>query len=494
MCGIIGAVGYRPVTLDILNAAHAINRRGEDASGFIGFNTEQRSLDEAIKTKGLVQELVMKTDVAGRDYRSGLCQVRYPTSGSTLVEHAIRDAQPLRHPDIELAAAHNGQIHNLADLTASFGPESYKTSSDVEHLMLALGQEFQSRDYDNDRSDLDFFKEVILPSVDAVYDNVQGAYAALFMTRKGLLAFKDPNGVKPLCYGIRQEDGNDSRIHMFASESHALHSIGGFQGIREIYGGQVTFVSFDGNVFNRRIRNEPQTPCGFEPAYFMEASSDWCGEKVRHIRERLGHVMSAKWPEYQHRLDRIMAVPHSPIPAAQAMAYDWHLMKGGLIALRRGRSFLQPTTLDRRNAAREKFFCEKSAHDGRRIGDIEDSVVRGNTMKELVRMQREVGAAEVHVFSYWPLFAHGCPNGIDVVDRNELLAVRESMDARRMADFLGADSFQALSVDDLVQKGLRQPINQLCVGCTSGQYPNDQGRLTQYFDMRRASRKRGSIS
>lgn len=493
MCGIEGLIGYRNITVDACNGLHALNRRGDEWAGFICYYTLEQKMGEPIKDAGLASEVAQKYHVYELEYCAMLGHARYPTSGGTTTEDKIRDAQPLKHPDIDLAVAHNGQVHNLLSHAEEYGTSAFKTGCDAEHLLLELGRQFQERDYNKKRNPESFFQDVVLPSVNEVYNRVHGGYAAVFLTNQGIVAFKDPNGVKPLSYGVKEE-GWKQRIHMFASETVAFHFRGDFQATRELYGGQVMFVSFDGEVFSRQLRFEPQTPCGFEPAYIMDASSDWMGEKVFRIREQLGHFMAAKWPQYQNKLDRIMAVPHSPIPAAHAMAYDWHIMKGGIIALERGRSFLKSTTDGRRKTARDKFFCEKTSHNGKRIGDIEDSVVRGNTMKELIIMQREVGAAEVHVFSYWPLFSHCCPNGLDVVDEKELLANLCDRDEGKMADYLGADSFHALDIEELIQAGLRRPIAQLCVGCVSGTYPNDKGTINQYFDFRINHRKEGGLT
>jgi len=457
MCGIIGIMGQGPVADGLIYGLNSIQHRGQDAAGIVTFDDTFRMS----KGLGLVNNVFNDPEAMARHTgRVGIGHVRYSTIG----ENEALDAQPffVNYP-FGLAMAHNGNVNNHQALRRSLYEDDHRlldSSCDVEMILYALASELEKKDlkhFDND----DLFD-----AVEAVQRRVQGAYSTItIIANRGLLAFADPYGIRPVVFGKKVTPEGTS--HAFASESTCLDYIG-FEVIRDLEPGEVVFIDNDGQVFSQVRYREKQAFCVFEYIYFAKEDSSIHGRGVAHDRVNMGKALARTFRRTGLRPDVVIDVPSSAYFFASGLAeelgipYRRGLSKNNNV----GRSFISPTQSEREKVVRLKHNPLKDVVRGRKVAVVDDSIVRGTTSRHLVRLLREAGAAEVYLVSASPPIRHPCVYGIDMSIKREMIA--SGLNVEEISERIGADALVYQQLSDLRRIYRALPI---CDACFSGEYP-----------------------
>jgi amidophosphoribosyltransferase len=385
--------------------------------------------------------------------------VRYSTTGGS----GLRNVQPL-FADLAsggFAIAHNGNISNAMHLKRDLVQKGaiFQSTSDTEVIIHLIAT---SR-----------YPTLLDRFIDALR-LVEGAYALICMTPAGMIACRDPLGIRPLVMGKL----GDSAV--FASETVALDVIGA-EFIRQVDPGEMIEVDLDGTVRSHRPFGNPSPrPCIFEHVYFSRPDSIMDGASVYEVRKAIGRELAR---ESLVDADMVIPVPDSGVPAALGYAQESGLpFELGIIRSHYvGRTFIQPSDGARNADVKRKHNANRAIVAGKRIVLIDDSIVRGTTSLKIVQMMRDAGAAEVHMRIASPPTEHSCFYGVDTPERSKLLAAR--MDVAAMADFIQADSLAFVSIDGLYRAvgltGRNKACPQYCDACFSGDYPT---RLTDFLD------------
>ncbi len=459
MCGFLGLVNAPQAVHEIYDGLIAVQHRGQDAAGIVTYSDRFH----ARKGGGLVRDIFGPEDFERLEGTIGVGHVRYPTIGSGGVE----DAQPfvVNYP-YGIAMAHNGNLSNYAELKEQLTERDGRhidSSCDVEVILnvfaaalIEHGNQFQlSR---------------LWQAVDAVLERVRGAYSVVGMIAgHGLYAFRDPFGIKPIAFGCRQNGARTS--YAVSSESVVLDLLG-YEQLQPPAPGEALFVGVDGQVARRELRPPALTPCIFEWVYFARPDSQLEGLNVYHARLRMGERLAAKVRERRLEVDVVVPVPDSARAAGKAMAealgVDYHegLVKNRYI----GRTFIMPDQGSRQRSVRHKLNAIPSVFAGKRVLLVDDSIVRGNTSRNIVQMARRSGAAQVFLASTAPPLRHPCVYGIDMATRREFIAGNRS--EAEIAELLDVDALIYQDLGDLeraVAPG--GEVEQFCNACFSGNYP-----------------------
>lgn len=452
-CGVFGVIRARDAAAVTALGLHALQHRGQEAAGITSFDgTEFYSrrgtghVAENFSTGEAMAELPGEM-AAGH--------VRYSTTGGA----GLRNVQPL-YADLAsggFAIAHNGNISNamhLRDELVSKGA-IFQSTSDTEVIIHLVAT---SR-----------YPTLLDRFVDALR-MVEGAYSLIVMTNHGMIACRDPLGIRPLVMGKIGD------TVVFASETVALDIVGAaFE--REVDPGELIEVDFDGRLRTHRPFGTPASrPCIFEHVYFSRPDSISGGRSVYSVRKAIGEQLAIESPA---EADLVIPVPDSGVPAAIGYAqqsgvpFELGIIRSHYV----GRTFIQPSDGQRSSSVARKHNANRALVQGKRIILIDDSIVRGTTSLKIVQMMRDAGASEVHMRIASPPTMHSCFYGVDTPERSKLLAAR--MDEAAMCEFIRADSLAFVSIDGLyravgeAQRNSNGP--QYCDACFSGDYPT---RLT----------------
>jgi len=456
MCGIIGILGPDPVAPDILNGLVAIQHRGQDAAGIATIDGRLHLR----KRFGLVKDAFSQKDAAGLAGNMGIGHVRYPTVG--LGDES--DAQPLfvNWPH-GIAMAHNGNVTNFSALTTRLQEDEYRqinTQCDVEVILNVFAAGLARH---TDAPFVDACEE----AARAVYTQVKGAYSVVAAVHgQGLVAMRDPYGIKPIVYGRRDES------HVVASESCSLDALGA-EIVRDLTPGEVFVILPDGSTHSRQVVPPIHHPCIFEYVYFARPDSLIDDISVYKTRLRLGEHLAGLVRERGLQPDVVIPVPDSARPAAQATAEGLGVkMREGLLKNRYiGRTFIMPRQSERRKSVRYKLAPMRLEIEGKKVLLVDDSIVRGTTMKALIHMVRDAGAREVYVASSCPPIKHPCVYGIDMSVRGEFVAADRT--EAEIEEFLGCDALLYARDEGLVAAAKRgnRDIEHFCKACMDGNYP-----------------------
>ena len=454
-CGVFGIFTNHQNT-DVAAQAYlalfALQHRGQESCGL------------AVCNDGLMQhhsDLGLVPDVFSKDTLEKLGKgnmaighVRYSP-----IEHKSRfNAQPLvvRHIKGSMAIAHNGNITNAAALREKLELEGaiFHTSSDTEIILNVITKR---RIHTNNIED----------AIDQAMNEIEGAYSLLMMSPKKLIAVRDPFGFRPLCMGSLNGD------IVFASESCALDSIGA-EFVRDLKPGEIVVVDENGQRSIMTHTGKKGTVCVFEYIYFARPDSIIDGASVHTARQRAGTFLALEHPV---QADVVIGVPDSGLDAALGYSRQSGIPYGvGFIKNRYiGRSFIKPSQEERDKSVRIKLNTIKATVKGKRIVLIDDSIVRGTTMKRIVNLLRETGAKEIHLRISSPPFMNPCYFGTDIESRDFLIACKMSIDEIR--DYLGADSLGYLPLEQ-VKKLPENAVCGFCDGCFSGKYPVPEPEIT----------------
>ena len=452
-CGIFGVVGARDAASIVALGLHALQHRGQEAVGITSFDGQ-----EFFSRKGTGHVAANFSDAAALAELPGEMaagHVRYSTTGGS----GLRNVQPL-YADLAsggFAIAHNGNISNAVALRRDLvGKGSiFQSTSDTEVIIHLVAT---SR-----------YPTLLDRFVDALR-MVEGAYSLICMTPAGMIACRDPLGIRPLVLGKL----GDSVI--FASESVALDVVGA-ELIRAVDPGELIEVDLAGKITSHRpFSARAPRPCIFEHVYFSRPDSIVDGRSVYEVRKAIGHELAIESPV---EADLVVPVPDSGVPAAIGYAaqsgipFELGIIRSHYV----GRTFIQPSDGARNADVRRKHNANRAMVQGKRIVLIDDSIVRGTTSLKIVQMMRDAGAAEVHFRVASPPTEHSCFYGVDTPERSKLLAAR--MDVAAMADFILADSLAFVSIDGLYravgEAQRKSGAPQYCDACFTGDYPT---RLT----------------
>ena len=443
MCGIVGVVSRGAVNQDIYDALTMLQHRGQDAAGMVTSDGHRCFLR---KDNGLVRSVFQDHHMEQLKGHIGLGQVRYPTAGTA----SSAESQPLYvNSPYGIALAHNGNLTNAKELEKDLFLEDLRhinTSSDSEVLLNVLANELNTL-HALDPSPTEMFK-----AVGAVHQRCKGAYAVVAMViGSGILGFRDPYGIRPLVYGSREvESGTE---YMIASESVALDILG-FTRIADVAPGEAIFISNDGEVFKQQCAARTQlVPCIFEHVYFARPDSIIDNISVYKSRLRMGENLAkrilSKYSQNDHDIDVVIPIPDTGRTAALPLAHELNTKyREGFVKNRYiGRTFIMPGQKQRRDSVRQKLNPVELEFKGKNVLLVDDSIVRGTTIKKIIQLAREAGARNVYMASAAPALRYQNVYGIDMPAREEFVA-HERTD-EEVAREIGADWLMYQTIEDL---------------------------------------------
>jgi amidophosphoribosyltransferase len=466
MCGIVGMVSTGPVNQDLYDSLALLQHRGQDSTGMAtleggGFHIH--------KAKGQVKEAYRTRDMRKLRGTTGLGHVRYATKGSPKREE---EAQPFYvNSPFGIVLVHNGNLTNTRELTAQLHDQDRRhlnTTSDTELLVNVLARELQVA-----QDDKDFDPAQLFTAITRVHERVEGSYAAIaLIAGHGLLAFRDPFGIRPLVLGRRQA-GLLGTEWVVASESLVLES-GDYDIVKDIAPGEAVFISTDGQLFERQCSPTPALfPCSFEYVYLARPDSTMNGISVYEARLRLGDRLAATIAEHAPvgDIDVVMPIPDSARPAAMQVArklgieYREGFYKNKYV----GRTFIMPGQTHRTKSVKQKLNALPSEFEGKNVLIVDDSIVRGTTSKEIVEMARRAGAKSVTFTSAAPPVRYPHVYGINMPSSSELVAAGRTIP--EIAQEIGADHLIYQEVDDMKDAILEgSDITELDMSCFTGEY------------------------
>ena len=464
MCGIVGIVSQGPVNQAIYDALSNLQHRGQDAAGIM---TEAEGQLHLRKNNGLVRDVFQQHHMLRLRGNIGLGHVRYPTAGSA----SMAEAQPFYvNSPYGIALAHNGNLVNADELTkliVSHDRRHLNTNSDTEVLLNVFAHELSRLGLDK------LTPDAILSAVEAVHRRCSGAYAVVAMIiNYGIVAFRDPNGIRPLALGTRRTFTGMER--MVASESVALDALG-FDVDRDISPGEGVFIDKSGRVHSRKYTGDkPYTPCIFEFVYFARPDSIIDNLSVYKARLRMGEKLAAKILRLRpdHGIDVVIPVPDTSRTAAVQVAHELGVkyregfMKNRYI----GRTFIMPGAAERRASVRRKLNAIDLEFRGKNVLLVDDSIVRGTTSQQIIVMAREAGAKSVYFASAAPPVRHPNVYGIDMPAANELVANGRTIE--EVQEIISADwlIYQDLKDLELAVDHEDANIDAFDTSCFSGEY------------------------
>jgi amidophosphoribosyltransferase len=488
MCGIVGVVARSPVNQLLYDGLLVLQHRGQDAAGIV---TADGSHFQMHKGGGLVRDVFRTRDMRNLVGTMGIGHCRYPTAGSAT---AFAEAQPLYvNSPFGIVLGHNGNLTNADQLKRELFRQDLRhvnTNSDSEVLLNVLAHELQET-----ASGFRLDPPTIFAAVAGVNRRVRGAYACVAMIAGyGLLAFRDPFGIRPLVVGVaRTEKGPE---YMVASESVALDALG-FELVRDVAAGEAIFVDNEGNFYSKQCAVSPQHyPCIFEYVYLARPDSVIDGISVYETRMRMGRSLGEKIKR-DHRdldVDVVIPIPDSSRPSAMELADSLGVpYREGFIKNRYiGRTFIMPGQEVRRKSVRQKLNAMGTEFKGRNVLLVDDSIVRGTTSREIVQMARDSGARKVFFASAAPPVRYPNVYGIDMPTSRELIAYGRT--DQEIAREIGADRLIYQDLDALVEdcRSVNPKIQHFETSCFTGTYVT--GDITpEYLASVEAQRNDGEI-
>jgi amidophosphoribosyltransferase len=443
-CGVFGIYNFEedaPSRL-IYYGLFALQHRGQESSGIAVSDGKDIRCHRGM---GLVNQVFNERIISSLKGNLGIGHVRYSTTGSSIIENAQPIVIDTKYGT--LALAHNGNLINSAELRRSLKERgiSFVGTSDSEVMATLIAT--------SDKAD---FEEGLIEALKAC----RGAFSVVILTRDRLIAIRDPNGIRPLSIG-RTEKG-----YVVASETCALDIIGA-KFVRDVANGEIVVIDKDGLRSRTWQMGEREAFCVFEFIYFARPDSVIHGRNVYEARFHMGKYLAMEHPV---EADMVMAVPESGVPAAMGYAAESKIpYEEGLIKNRYvGRTFIQPSQEIRELGVRLKLNPICDAVRGKKVIVIDDSIVRGTTSRQIVRLIREAGAREVHMRISSPPNLNPCFYGIDTATRAELIASNLSIEGIRK--YIEADSLGYLSLKNLT-RSISLPDDRLCMACFNGEYP-----------------------
>ena len=442
MCGIIGIVAHSPVNQSIYDGLTVLQHRGQDAAGIITCEADRLHLR---KNNGLVRDVFHTRHMRRLQGNMGIGHVRYPTAGC----ESSAEAQPFYvNSPYGISLAHNGNLTNADKLKQELFQEDLRqinTDSDSEILLNVFAHELQK--HARLRMDVD----AVFKAVAGVHKRCQGAYAAVAMiTGYGVIAFRDPHGIRPAVYGKKESpEGTD---YMVASESVALDVLG-FDLINDVAPGEAVFITPDGQLHKQQCADNPAiSPCIFEYVYLARPDSIIDDISVYKARLRMGEKLADKIRRIRpdHDIDVVIPIPDTSRTAALQLANNLGIKyREGFIKNRYiGRTFIMPGQQQRKKSVRQKLNAIELEFKDKNVLLVDDSIVRGTTSLQIIEMARDAGARKVYFASAAPAVRHPNVYGIDMPSSNELIA--HGRTDEQVGEEIGADWLLYQDMDDLV--------------------------------------------
>ncbi|WP_298039169.1 amidophosphoribosyltransferase [uncultured Microbacterium sp.] len=476
MCGIVGVVAGGPVNQDIYDALLLLQHRGQDATGIA--TAEPSGVMHVTKAEGMVREAFRTRDMRSLLGNVGLGHVRYATKGTASSEEEM---QPFYvNAPYGIVLIHNGNLTNTRELTADMAKEYRRhlnSSSDTELLLNVLAGELQRT-----TSDVDLDPERIFEAVAGTNERIEGAYAVIaVIAGYGLLAFRDPHGIRPLILGRRDgAAGKDEWI--VASESLVLEN-GDYEVVREVAPGEAIFITDEGELHTRQCAKDAQLfPCAFEYVYLARPDSTMNGIAVYESRLRMGERLADTIAKHvpREKIDVVMPIPDSARPSAMEVArklgieYREGFYKNRYV----GRTFIMPGQAVRKKSVRQKLNAMSTEFQGKNVLLIDDSIVRGTTSKQIIQMARDAGAKSVTFASAAPPVRYPHVYGINMPSKHELIAHGRTIP--EIAEELGVDHLVYQEVEDLKAAIIDgSDVTDLDMSCFDGRYVT--GTITQEY-------------
>ena len=467
MCGIVGVVARSPVNQLLYDGLTVLQHRGQDAAGICTADGHSFHMH---KGRGLVRDVFRTRDMRNLQGNIGIGHCRYPTAGSA---SSVADSQPFYvNSPFGIVLGHNGNLVNAEELRQSLFAEDRRhinTNSDSEVLLNILAHELQDASGDG----LRLTPDAIFRAVAGVHRRVTGAYAVVaLIAGYGLLAFRDPFGIRPLIIGRTDTDKGVEFI--VASESVALDALG-FKAMRDIAPGEAVLVDHSGNLHSRQCAENPRlNPCIFEYVYLARPDSVIDGVSVYESRRAMGRSLAERVREagIADEIDVVIPIPDSSRPSALDLAtllgrpYREGFIKNRYI----GRTFIMPGQELRRKSVRQKLNAMAVEFRDKNVLLVDDSIVRGTTSREIVQMARECGARKVFFASAAPPVRHANVYGIDMPTRSELIAA--GRDEAEVAAAIGADAVVYQRLEALVDavRACNPAITRFDCSCFDGVY------------------------
>lgn len=465
MCGIVGVVSHSPVNQLIYDALLLLQHRGQDAAGIA---TNHGSTFSMYKANGLVRDVFRTRNMRSLPGNSGIGQCRYPTAGSSSEE----EAQPFYvNAPFGITLAHNGNLTNAEQLKVDLFKNDRRhinTDSDSEVLLNVLAHEIQQCSIG-----LSLDPAAIFNAVATLHKRVRGSYAVVAqIAGYGLLAFRDPYGIRPLCIGFADTEMGPE--YLVASESVALEGLG-FHYLRDVMPGEAIFIDNDGKLYNQQCAESPTlNPCAFEFVYLARPDSVIDGASVYATRLKMGEYLADKIKREirSGEIDVVMPIPDSSRPAAMQLALKLGLeYREGFIKNRYiGRTFIMPGQSVRKKSVRQKLNAIGSEFKGKSVLLVDDSIVRGTTSREIVQMARDSGAHRVIFASAAPPVKYPNVYGIDMPTRGELIAYGRSDD--EVCREITADALVYQDIESMKQSisDVNPALKRFEASCFDGQY------------------------
>ena len=468
-CGVFGIFGSPSASIETYYGLHALQHRGQEACGIVtrDFNKNDKPVFHIHKGEGLVTEVFEDSEIF-KNYLTGTAAIghnRYSTTGSS---QSRKNIQPfiVNYRKGNLAIAHNGNLTNEKGLREELVNEGsiFQTTTDSEVILHLIA-----------RSKLDDQVEQIKEAI----QKIEGAYSLVLLTDDKLIAARDPHGVRPLAIG--KLNGS----YIIASESCAFDLLSATF-IREVEPGEIVVI--DNEVLeSKEIKTyrifedkSEKKHCVFEYIYFSRPDSFIFGHNVDKMRRRLGKVLARNHPVFNEDSEKVIVISVPDSSNTTALGYQTELEKVGVdckleIGLIRshyiGRTFIQPGQKNREIGVRIKFNTVKGVLEGRTVVIVDDSIVRGTTSKQLVKLIRDANPKSIHVRISSPPITHPCYYGMDFPSKEELVAHRYNSDSNQIAKYLGVDSLEYLTIDEMLEAVSEAGEGNFCHACFSGKYP-----------------------
>ncbi|MQY50466.1 amidophosphoribosyltransferase [Rhodocyclus tenuis] len=466
MCGILGVVATTPVNQLLYDGLMVLQHRGQDAAGIA---TAEGNTFHLHKGPGLVRDVFRTRNMRALPGDMGIAHCRYPTAGSAW---NFAEAQPFYvNSPFGIMLAHNGNLTNTAELKEQMYRQDLRhinTNSDSEVLLNVLAHELQGVAR-GCRLDLD----TIFAAVAGVHRRCRGAYAVVAMIAGyGLLAFRDPFGIRPLVIGVNETPEGDE--YLLASESVALDTLN-FRVLRDVEPGEAVFIDLRHQLHARQCADAPvHAPCIFEYVYLARPDSVIDGVSVYETRLQMGEHLADKVAERipVSEIDLVIPIPDSSRPSAMQLAQRLGIpYREGFVKNRYiGRTFIMPGQSTRKKSVRQKLNTVGQEFKGKRVLLVDDSIVRGTTSREIVDMARAAGALKVYFASAAPPVRYPNVYGIDMPTRAELIATGRSDE--EIAREIGADAlvYQDLEALKSSVRDLNPKLSRFDCSCFDGSY------------------------
>ena len=487
MCGIVGVISKAPANQLIYDALLLLQHRGQDAAGIVTMLGTKCFMHKA---RGMVRDVFRTRNMRGLPGTVGLGQVRYPTAGNAYSEE---EAQPFYvNAPFGIVLVHNGNLTNVTALKQALfdvDRRHINTTSDTEVLLNVLAHEIEVAARGKPLT-----PDLVFDAVAAVHKRIKGSYAVVaLIAGYGLLAFRDPFGIRPLCFG--EGVGPEGHTVMVASESVAIEGTG-HKVLRDVAPGEAIFIDLEGTVHARQCAANPSLyPCMFEFVYLARPDSVMDGISVYQARLNMGETLAQRLISTirPNEIDVVIPIPESSRPSAMQLAqrigkpYREGFVKNRYV----GRTFIMPGQGARKKSVRQKLNAIGVEFKGRNVLLVDDSIVRGNTSKEIVQMAREAGARKVYMASAAPPVRYPNVYGIDMPTSEELIAHNRSIEEIRQ--FIGADALIYQDVDAMkrVVGALNPKLNGFEASCFDGAYITGDVSAADFTAMAEQRRAQG---